>query len=229
MNILFNTTAPSPGGSSSSSSRSGLHLLMTSAPPLIFSSSFYAPLLILIILAVSATSTFTYPFLFKRREKAVRDSSVLGKPGDPDFHEALYTGYKKYKDSTFTVPTAHHSMVIIPHKFVEEIKALPEDQLTFKKQVSERFLGRYTGLGITDTLVHSVKVGRYLTLATAVEKGWKLPKTGEVLGLFCPKSAALPPFSVLPLTPTHGTLKLASTDIPARATLTANATFRPSM
>lgn len=50
-------------------------------------------------------------------------------------------------------------MVIIPPKFLDEIKALPEDTLTFKEQVSERFLGKYTGLGITDTLVHSVKVG----------------------------------------------------------------------
>ena len=49
-------------------------------------------------------------------------------------------------------------MVIIPPKFLDEIKALPEDTLTFKEQVSERFLGKYTGLGITDTLVHSVKV-----------------------------------------------------------------------
>lgn len=49
-------------------------------------------------------------------------------------------------------------MVIVPHTLVDEIKSLPEEVLTFKEQVSERFLGRYTGLGITDTLVHSVKV-----------------------------------------------------------------------
>ena len=49
-------------------------------------------------------------------------------------------------------------MVIIPPKFLDEIKALPEDILSFQKQVSERFLGKYTGLGVSDTLVHSVKV-----------------------------------------------------------------------
>lgn len=49
-------------------------------------------------------------------------------------------------------------MVIVPPRFLDEIKALPEDILSFQKQVSERFLGRYTGLGVNDTLVHSVKV-----------------------------------------------------------------------
>lgn len=65
----------------------------------------------------------------------------------------------QFKDSTFTIPTAHHSIVIIPPKFLDVIKALPKHTVTFIEQVSERFLEQYTGLGITDPLVHSVKVG----------------------------------------------------------------------
>ena len=68
---------------------------------------------------------------------------------------------QQFKDSTFTIPTAHKEIVIIPPKFLDEIKALPEREMTFKEQVSERFLEQYTGLGITDTLVHSVKVGSF--------------------------------------------------------------------
>lgn len=49
-------------------------------------------------------------------------------------------------------------MVILPQIFLDEIKALPENVLSFQKQVSERFLGQYTGLNVNDTLVHSVKV-----------------------------------------------------------------------
>ncbi len=49
-------------------------------------------------------------------------------------------------------------MVIVPPRFLDEIKALPETILSFQKQVSARFLGKYTGLGVTDTLVTSVKV-----------------------------------------------------------------------
>jgi hypothetical protein len=49
-------------------------------------------------------------------------------------------------------------MVIVPPRFLDEIKAQPESTLSFQKQVSERFLGKYTGLGVNDTLVRSVKV-----------------------------------------------------------------------
>jgi hypothetical protein len=51
----------------------------------------------------------------------------------------------------------HHPMTIVPGKFIDEIKALPETVLSFQKQVTARFLGKYTGLGVTDTLVQSVK------------------------------------------------------------------------
>jgi hypothetical protein len=46
----------------------------------------------------------------------------------------------------------------VPAQFVDEIKNLSEDTLSFQKQVTARFLGKYTGLGVNDTLVQSVKV-----------------------------------------------------------------------
>lgn len=49
-------------------------------------------------------------------------------------------------------------MLIVPVEYVDEIKALPKTILSFQKQVTERFLGKYTGLGVNDTLVQSVKV-----------------------------------------------------------------------
>jgi len=103
-------------------------------------------------------TAFALYLLVPKYSKKLENSPVIGTPGDRNFHAALSEGYKKYKDTTFTIPTAHHPMVIIPPKFLDEIKALPEDILSFQKQVSERFLGRYTGLGVSDTLVHSVKV-----------------------------------------------------------------------
>ncbi|KAL2350324.1 cytochrome P450 [Cryomyces antarcticus] len=92
------------------------------------------------------------------RHKQMENSPVIGKATDREFHNALTEGYTKYPNSTFTIPTAHHPMVIVPPKFLDEIKALPETILSFQKQVSARFLGKYTGLGVNDTLVHSVKV-----------------------------------------------------------------------
>ncbi|GAB7356604.1 hypothetical protein MBLNU459_g7330t3 [Dothideomycetes sp. NU459] len=93
-----------------------------------------------------------------RKRKDVLQSEVIGKAGDGDFHNALYEGYTRHKDTTFTIPTAHHAMVMVPPRYLDEIKALPETILSFQKQVTARFLGKYTGLGVNDTLVQSVKV-----------------------------------------------------------------------
>lgn len=94
----------------------------------------------------------------KRSRSFATKVPVYGKAGDADFGDALTEGYLTHQDDLFTIPTAHHSMVIVPPRFLDEIKALPESVLSFQKQVSARFIGKYTGLGVNDTLVHSVKV-----------------------------------------------------------------------
>ncbi|KAF2713325.1 hypothetical protein K504DRAFT_498140 [Pleomassaria siparia CBS 279.74] len=63
----------------------------------------------------------------------------------------------QHKNFFFTVPMDHHPMTIVPGKCIDEIKALPKSITSLQKQVTTRFLGRYTGLSVTDTLVHSVK------------------------------------------------------------------------
>ncbi|KAH7381517.1 cytochrome P450 [Pyrenochaeta sp. MPI-SDFR-AT-0127] len=114
-----------------------------------------------ILLSLVTISLITLSF-WKNLSKAKREriglGEVIGNVGDQDFHKALYDGYFKHKDTLFTIPTAHHPMTIVPAQFLDEIKALPENILSFQKQVTARFLGKYTGLGVNDTLVHSVKV-----------------------------------------------------------------------
>ncbi|KAF1990339.1 putative cytochrome P450 [Aulographum hederae CBS 113979] len=112
----------------------------------------------LLITLLTARLSKNYLRLRSERRKKISDSPVLGKPGDPSFGDALTAGYRKFHDTTFTIPTAFRPMVIIPPRFLDEIKALPENVLSFQKQVTERFLGKYTSLGVNDTLVHSVKV-----------------------------------------------------------------------
>jgi hypothetical protein len=109
----------------------------------------------LVVLSIAYTIHYIRSF---RGDPKVFKSPQYGKAGDGDFHNALAEGYRKHKDSTFTIPTAHHPMVMIPPRYLDEIKALPESILSFQNQVSARFLGKYTGLGVNDTLVHSVKV-----------------------------------------------------------------------
>ncbi|KAF2149695.1 putative Ent-kaurene oxidase [Myriangium duriaei CBS 260.36] len=52
----------------------------------------------------------------------------------------------KYPSTPFVIPWSP-PWVILPHSVLNEIKSLPEDQISFKKHAYDRFLGRYTGLG----------------------------------------------------------------------------------
>lgn len=129
---------------------SELHIALLRSSPI--SSKVLGSLLVLV-------SAYLIHCLRSLRSSAkVINSPQIGKPGDHDFHEALSEGYRNHKDTTFTIPTAHHAMVIVPPRYLDEIKALPESVLSFQNQVSARFLGKYTGLGVNDTLVRSVKV-----------------------------------------------------------------------
>ncbi|KAF2260298.1 cytochrome P450 monooxygenase [Lojkania enalia] len=107
---------------------------------------------LIILVAASGLS------LFRSQKHKTNIGEIIGRPGDRDFHKALYDGYFKHKDTLFTIPTEHHAMTMVPTRFLDEIKAQPENILSFQKQVTERFLGKYTGLGVNDTLVQSVKV-----------------------------------------------------------------------
>lgn len=60
--------------------------LFISTALLVFSPSLFALLL--------SACAFALLWFFKRREKPVFNSPMLGKPGDPDFQAALTTGYK---------------------------------------------------------------------------------------------------------------------------------------
>ncbi|KAF2119285.1 cytochrome P450 monooxygenase [Lophiotrema nucula] len=133
---------------------SGFQSFVEQAPIL---STFLRPSSILLSVIVLFFTTSGLRKLFSGGRKG-SPSELIGRPGDRDFHNALLEGYKKHPHSLFTIPTGHHPMTIIPTESLDEIKALPENILSFQKQVTARFLGKYTGLGVNDTLVHSVKV-----------------------------------------------------------------------
>ncbi|KAG9606124.1 cytochrome P450, partial [Aureobasidium melanogenum] len=61
-------------------------------------------------------------------------------------------------------------MVIVPPRYLDEIKALSESVLSFQNQVSARFLGIYTGLGVNDTLVRSVKIDLTKNIISILEE-----------------------------------------------------------
>lgn len=130
----------------------------------------------LIFSAVVIATVVGLPYIFPSKKRHTTSSTpVLGHPSDRDFHGPLLEGYfrvehikiplhersltyPQHPNSLFSVPTAHHATTIVPPQFLDQIKNLPDNILSFENHLKERFLGKYTGLGINDTLVRSVKV-----------------------------------------------------------------------
>ncbi|KAK9775107.1 putative Cytochrome P450 monooxygenase [Seiridium cardinale] len=57
-------------------------------------------------------------------------------------------GYHNYKDSMFMVQTADMERIILSTKYLDELKSVPEDILSLRVGMSQRHLGKYTGLDI---------------------------------------------------------------------------------
>lgn len=62
------------------------------------------------------------------------------------------------------IHTCDNERLVIPDKFVEELKNLPDTQLSFKEELLDRFLGKYTKLdAVRGTNIHRDVVRFQLT------------------------------------------------------------------
>ncbi|MCJ1263410.1 hypothetical protein MMC22_003280 [Lobaria immixta] len=61
-------------------------------------------------------------------------------------------GYTKYKGTPFYIPTPGGEMLMIPPKYVEELKTAPIDEIDFVATFFEMFEGKYTTMGSRSTL-----------------------------------------------------------------------------
>ncbi|KAI0546145.1 cytochrome P450 [Xylaria curta] len=69
--------------------------------------------------------------------------------------QLLDQGYEKYKDTPYVIHTCDNERLVIPDKFIEELKNLPDTQLSFKEELLDRFMGRYTKLNaVRGTNIH---------------------------------------------------------------------------
>ncbi|KFY44692.1 hypothetical protein V495_03311 [Pseudogymnoascus sp. VKM F-4514 (FW-929)] len=66
--------------------------------------------------------------------------------GDIGYDRALDEGFSKYPDSPFVLPT-NPPTVILPHACVNEVKSLPENKVSFLKDVQHMFTCKVTGIG----------------------------------------------------------------------------------
>ncbi|KAI4098309.1 MAG: hypothetical protein L6R37_006539 [Teloschistes peruensis] len=62
--------------------------------------------------------------------------------------EMIKNGYLKYTDTIFQVPTVNQNLLVLPTKYVDELKSLPETTMSSSQAVADYFLGSYTTMGI---------------------------------------------------------------------------------
>ncbi|KAK1976426.1 cytochrome p450 monooxygenase [Colletotrichum cereale] len=65
---------------------------------------------------------------------------------------------RKYRDRLFKIPTSNKPMVIVPTHLLDDLKAYPEDAISFRREMYDRYLGRYTSVASNSSaMIHSVK------------------------------------------------------------------------
>ncbi|KAI8957377.1 cytochrome P450 [Daldinia sp. FL1419] len=80
------------------------------------------------------------PGLFGLRLKAARDEFyVRGQ-------QLLVQGYEQHKDTPYIIQTCDNERLVVPDKFIEELKNLPDNRISFKEELLDRFMGKYTKL-----------------------------------------------------------------------------------
>ncbi|CAD6451447.1 523ff31b-83c7-4f83-86e0-be06ec8d3804 [Sclerotinia trifoliorum] len=63
-------------------------------------------------------------------------------------HRLVDAGYRKYRDKPFIVQTEDMERLILPPKFLAELRMLPETKLNQSIALVERWLGHYSGVDI---------------------------------------------------------------------------------
>ncbi|KAI1380477.1 cytochrome P450 monooxygenase [Hypoxylon crocopeplum] len=93
--------------------------------------------------------------ILKNRKRFIHDGMSM-----------LAEGYKQNKGSMFYVPSVLGERLMIPAKYVEELKTAPIDKVDFVATFQEMFEGRYTTMGSRSTLhprVVKAQLNRHLS------------------------------------------------------------------
>ncbi|KAK2616576.1 hypothetical protein QQS21_000399 [Conoideocrella luteorostrata] len=76
-----------------------------------------------------------------------------------DFHKIMKRGYNEHKKRLYKIPTSNKPMVIVPADMLDDLKAQPESTISFRREMYDRYLGKYTAVASnSSTMIHSVKV-----------------------------------------------------------------------
>ncbi|KAI0009521.1 P450 monooxygenase No.2 [Xylariaceae sp. FL0662B] len=83
----------------------------------------------------------------------------------------IQEGYEKFKNGIFKVRCNDTEIVVLSHKYVDEIRSLPEETVSSPQALYNKGLGNYTGLGIileSRLHVHALQQRLTPTLTSAI-------------------------------------------------------------
>ncbi|KAA8569824.1 hypothetical protein EYC84_002167 [Monilinia fructicola] len=141
------------------------------------------------VIALCIIFAFQYFFKYFNSKKLNFDAPTIGDVSD--LRSALITGYNQCPDTPFLLPTAAHPTIILPIKYINEIKSLPPNKISFLEEFRDRYYGHYTAFANNvegDAVTASVKVDLTQSIARALENmqpetelafATEMPKTTE--------------------------------------------------
>ncbi|KAK2867855.1 hypothetical protein FQN49_003401 [Arthroderma sp. PD_2] len=100
---------------------------------------------------------FYLPHVFPRKQ-TLKFPVVLVEDGGMDNRAAVEYGYSKYPDQPFVLQSKKRTMVLLPPKYFDEIRSIPESKWSGRLSARNLFQSRYTRIGDNShEVVHTVK------------------------------------------------------------------------
>ncbi|KAG4440774.1 hypothetical protein IFR05_003761 [Cadophora sp. M221] len=114
-------------------------------------------------------------FIFRTLQKSKSKLSSLPTVGDyskPCLQNDLIDAARRYPDTPYMIPGIPNGpkTLVLPVRYLDELKSLPESKLSFVEAVYHKFAGKYSTLGVhSEVMVTSVKVDLTRNIARTLE------------------------------------------------------------
>lgn len=116
---------------------------------------------LLVVLRYLSTRPLSWPLSHFPNVEHTAKGSLLGavkiKRGYVNSIKSLLDeGYKRYKTTAFVIQTSDLPRLVLPTKYLDELRSLPESIISHRKSVNDRFLGFWTGLdAVSESTLHN--------------------------------------------------------------------------
>ncbi|CAD6446132.1 7615435c-f8b0-4d97-b05e-86868eac4630 [Sclerotinia trifoliorum] len=102
-----------------------------------------------IVVCLLPFACWKYYQAFSPKLRKLDVPSIDGVPSlyGTEFCTSIFEGTRKFPDQVFKLNTSNYETVIIPARFIDELKSAPESAISLGMELYERQLGRYTLIG----------------------------------------------------------------------------------